>query len=101
MAQWLRAFAVYPEDGGFSSQHPHGSSQPCVIPAPEDLASSFDFCWHQACMWYRDKYTGKKIHTHKIKMDTSLKSRQMREIIHAFKKILEQHSFKTDNLLKI
>ena len=37
MAQWLRALTALPEDLGFNSQHPHGSSQLSVTLVPGDL----------------------------------------------------------------
>lgn len=36
MAQWLRGLAALVQDLGFSSQHPHGSSQPFLTPVSRD-----------------------------------------------------------------
>jgi hypothetical protein len=41
MAQWLRALTALAEAEGFSSLHPHGSSQPSVSPVLRDSTSSY------------------------------------------------------------
>lgn len=49
MVQYLRALPALPEDPGFHSQYPHGSSQPSATPVPGDLTPS-GLHGHQACM---------------------------------------------------
>lgn len=51
-------------DPKFGSQHPHGSSKPCVTPVPGDTKCSSGFCAHQAHMWYVDIYK-QNTHIHK------------------------------------
>jgi hypothetical protein len=50
MAQWSGAMTA-PSGPGFSSQNPHGGSQPSVTPVPGDMTFSSDLhvhCTHGA-----------------------------------------------------
>ena len=46
VAQWLRA--LIPKTPTFSSEHPHGGSQPSVSLVPGELTPSSEFQGHQA-----------------------------------------------------
>lgn len=49
---------------GFTSWHPHGGTQPFVIPVPGDLTSYYDLRGEQAHMWHPYMHAGKHLYTH-------------------------------------
>ena len=55
MAQWLRVLAALPEDLGFNSQHPHGSSQLSIISVPGYLTHSHRHTHRQNTSEYKIK----------------------------------------------
>lgn len=50
---------------GFTSQHAHGSSQPCVTPVPRNLMPASGFHGHQACTWCTAHRQTKYLYTQK------------------------------------
>mgnify|MGYP007046023158 CR=1 FL=1 len=55
LAQWLvRALPVLPEDPGFNSQHPHGSSQLPAILGSDTLTETYMQAKHQ-CTFRKEK----------------------------------------------
>lgn len=60
---------------GFSSQHPHGGSQPTVIPVLRDLMPSSGFPRYKECMWYIKKYMQAK-HSHTYNKNKSSKGKR-------------------------
>jgi hypothetical protein len=80
MALWLRALAALPEDPGFNSEHPHGSSQLSVTPVPGDRTPSHRHICRQ------------NTNAQKIKINTNFK-RIGKETRIQMKEHLENHPY--------
>ena len=59
MAQRMRSLAVFSRGPRFNFQHPHGSSQLYVTPAPEDLTTTKDYIGilfiHLSTFFFKDR----------------------------------------------
>jgi hypothetical protein len=82
VSQWLEAQATLAKDPGFSSQHPHGSSQPSIIPVPGDLMLSSGLPEHLV-----PRHTGRYTCIH-AKKNQKKKKPKNKKHIHKIEKML-------------